>query len=100
MDSLGSLCDKIGSCNNKLFLAQETLYVIRKMSLDEFKKTYGTDEGLEILHTCFKKSMDLNVQRSALILEFDKRLVELVQTIVAGKDVVENGLVADQHKTY
>ena len=59
VDTIGSLIDKLATVNQKMFLAQEELYVIRKMSFEEFKGIYGcNDEGLQKLYIAFKKNMD------------------------------------------
>lgn len=99
-DTLGSLIDKLATVNQKLFMAQEELYIIRKMSFEEFKIAYGSDdEGLKKLHTAFKKNMDLNVQRQAMILEVDKKFVEMIES--SKKEDLNNGsFIQDQHKTY
>lgn len=100
-DTIGSLIDKLATVNQKLFMAQEELYVIRKMSFEEFKSTYGsTDEGLQKLHTAFKKNMDLNVQRQTMILEVDKKIAEVVAVAVKGGDLDNGAFIQDQHKTY
>jgi len=100
MDTIGSLIDKLATVNQKLFMAQEELYIIRKMSFDEFKEVYGTEEGLRKLHTAFKKNMDLNVQRQAMILEVDKKIAEIVSAAADGKDLNDGTIIQDQHKTY
>lgn len=100
-DTLGSLIDKLATINNKMFLAQEELYIVRRMSFDEFKVSYGSsEEGLKKLYECFKKSCDLNVQRQAIILEVDKKLIEIVSSAVKGEDLNNGTFVQDQHKTY
>ena len=99
-DTIGSLIDKLATINQKMFLAQEELYVVRKMNLEEFKIAFGSNEGLEKLHNYFKKSMDLNVQRQAMILEVDKKIVEIVTMAVKGEDLDNGSLIQDQHKTY
>jgi hypothetical protein len=99
-DTIGSLIDKLATVNQKLFMAQEELYVIRKMSFDEFKTVYGTEEGLQKLHTAFKKNMDLNVQRQAMILEVDKKIAEVVAAAVKGNDLDNGSFIQNQHKTY
>jgi hypothetical protein len=101
MDTIGSLIDKLATVNQKLFIAQEELYIIRKMSFDEFKVAYASDDdGLQKLHTAFKKNMDLNVQRQAMILEVDKKIVEVITQAVDGGDLNNGSIIQDQHKTY
>lgn len=99
-DTIGSLIDKLATVNQKMFMAQEELYVVRKMNLEEFKAAFGTDEGLQKLHSYFKKSMDLNVQRQAMILEVDKKIAEIVAAAVKGEDLNNGSFIQDQHKTY
>jgi hypothetical protein len=83
-NTLGFMVDKICSINNKMFMAQEELYVVRRMSFDDFKNTYGsTEEGLKRLYDCFKKSCDLNVLRQNSISEFDESLVNTVQKVTS-----------------
>lgn len=99
-DTIGSLIDKLATVNQKMFLAQEELYVVRKMTLEEFKAAYGTEEGMEKLFNAFKKSMDLNVQRQAMILEVDKKIAEVVSAAVKGDDLDNGTFIQNQHKTY
>ena len=100
-DTIGSLIDKLATVNQKMFLVQEDLYIIRKMTFEEFKKTFGsTEEGLEKLYNTFKKATDLNVQRQAMILEVDKKIAEIVKSAVDGKDLNDGSFIQDQHKTY
>lgn len=100
MDTIGSLVDKLATVNQKMFLVQEDLYVIRKMSFEEFKDVFATEEGLQKLYTTFKKATDLNVQRQAMILEVDKKIAEIVQSVKSGKDLNDGSFIQDQHKTY
>lgn len=100
-DSIGSLCDKIATVNEKLFRAQSDLYQVRKMSFEEFKETFGTsDEKLNVLYEYFKKATDLNLQRQANILELDVKLVKLIKDIVNGEDIDNGSVIQNQHKTY
>ncbi len=99
-DTIGSLIDKLATVNQKMFLVQEDLYIIRKMSFEEFKATFGTEEGLQKLYTTFKKATDLNVQRQAMILEVDKKIAEVVNAAVKGDDLDNGQFIQDQHKTY
>jgi hypothetical protein len=99
-DTIGSLIDKLATVNQKMFLAQEELYVVRRMTFEEFKTVYGTEEGLQKLYNCFKKSTDLNVQRQAMILEVDKKIAEIMTAAVRGDDLNDGTFIQDQHKTY
>jgi hypothetical protein len=98
-DTLGSIFDKLATVNQKMFIVQEDLYIIRKMTLEEFKQAYSSNEGMQKLYVCFKKACDLNVQRQQLILEVDKKVVEMID--VSKKQDLDNGsFIQDQHKTY
>jgi len=99
-DSIGSLIDKLATVNQKMFIAQEELYIVRKMNFEDFKNTYGNNEGLEKLYNAFKKSMDLNLQRQAMILEVDKKIIEIIETAIKGEDLNNGAFIQDQHKTY
>lgn len=99
-DSIGSLIDKLATVNQKLFMAQEELYNIRKMDFEEFKSIYSTEEGLHKLYYAFKKNMDLNVQRQTMILEVDKKIAEIVSAAVKGENLDNGTFIQDQHKTY
>jgi hypothetical protein len=99
-DTIGSLIDKLATVNQKMFMAQEDIYIVRKMTFEEFKAAFGTDEGLQKLHVYFKKSMDLNVQRQAMILEVDKKIAEVVAAAIKGDDLDNGVFIQDQHKTY
>ena len=99
-ETLGSLCDKLSTIGNKMFMAQEEFYLVRKMTFEEFKKTYGdTDEGLLKLYTCFKKACDLNLQRQKIIQEIDQKVVEMIEASKT-QDLNNGSFIQDQHKTY
>lgn len=99
-DTIGSLIDKLATVNQKMFLVQEELYVIRKMTFEEFKAEFSSDEGLQRLYSSFKRATDLNVQRQAMILEVDKKIAEIVAAAVKGNDLNDGTFIQDQHKTY
>lgn len=100
MDTLGSLIDKLATINNKMFVVQEELYVIRKMTFEEFKETYGNnDESLLKLFLVFKKSCDLNVQRQQTILEVDQKIVDMIESSKT-QNLEDTFYIQDQHKTY
>jgi len=101
MDTIGSLIDKLATVNQKMFLNQELIYKIRKMSFDEYKKEFfESEDGAMKLWEQLKKSTDLNVQRQALIQELDEKLVELIKRIDNGEDVDDGTAIQRQHKTY
>lgn len=99
-DTIGSLIDKLATVNQKMFLAQEELYIVRKMSFEEFKEAYFTECGMEKIFNAFQKSMDLNVQRQAMILEVDKKIAEIISAAVNGDDLNNGTFIQNQHKTY
>lgn len=99
-DTIGSLIDKLATVNQKMFLVQDELYVIRRMSLEEFKIAFGTEEGMQKLYNAFKKATDLNVQRQAMILEVDKKIAEVVAAAIKGDDLDNGSFIQNQHKTY
>ena len=100
-DTLGSIVDKIATLNQKMFVNQDLFYKVRKMSFEEFSSQFiKNEDGAKLLWSTFKLCMDLNVQRSALITEFDKRIVELIETARLGQDLDNGRNIQDQHKTY
>ncbi len=99
-DTIGSLIDKLATVNQKMFLAQEDLYRVRKMTFEQFKAEFSTDEGMNKLYEAFKKGMDLNLQRQAMILEVDKKIVEIIGSALSGQSLDNGAFVQDQHKTY
>jgi len=100
MDTIGSLVDKLATINQKMFVAQDGLYVIRKMNFEEFKVAFGTDDGLEKLYGYFKKAMDLNLQRQAMILEVDQKISDMIMSVIKGENLNNGSFIQDQHKTY
>jgi hypothetical protein len=100
-DTIGSLIDKVCTINQKMFLAQEDIYVVRKMSFEEFKAIFGSnDDQLKKIYNIFQKATDLNVQRQAMILELDKKIIEIVSAAVKGENLDNGSFVQNQHKTY
>jgi ribosomal protein S18 acetylase RimI-like enzyme len=102
MDTIGSLVDKLATVNQKLFISQEVLYEIRRMkSFDEFKAKYLADEDAgRRLWEMLQKTCDLNVQRAALVTEVDQRIVEMIEAVVAGKNLDDGANIQRPHKTY
>ncbi len=100
-DTLGSLIDKLFTADMKMWTNQELLYETRRMTFDEFKDTFcGNDENLKKMHNIFKKSCDLNVQRNELIDEVDKKIVEIIQDGLSGKNLDAGKHIQRKHKTY
>lgn len=96
METPGSLIDKLCTVNNKMFVNQEFIYEVRKMTYDEFREAYDMPdtEKARKLYDSLHKCCDLNVQRNKLIHELDKKLEEL---FVPKPEAV---IAIDPHKTY
>lgn len=95
MDTLGGLIDKLCTVDLKMWNNQEALYVLRRMSYEEFESVYGaTPEKRRALWETLAKACDLNVQRNALIDEIDARLLSLTGAADDGRNVQR------KHKTY
>jgi len=100
-DTLGSLIDKLITADLKMWNGQEVLYEIRRMTFDEFKEKYWTDEdGAEKLWEILKRACDLNVQRNQLIDEIDQKIVEIASDAAAGEDLDAGKHIQRKHKTY
>ena len=100
-DTLGGLVDKLITVDMKMWNNQELLYEIRRMSFDEFKQEYfDSIEGAEILWNRLGKACDLNVQRNQLIDEIDAKIIELVETKLAGQELDDGKFLQRSHKTY
>ena len=98
-DTIGSLIDKLGIVNLKMFWNQEVLYEMRRMTRDEFASKYGQE--LEVVHDILKRCCDMNVLRSQLIEEIDNRLIEVGEKAgLSEEDIYELRLSARPHKTY
>jgi hypothetical protein len=94
-DTLGSLIDKLITCDLKMFNNQDIFYSIRHMTYEEFKSNFLTnEENTKKLWDTFKKGMDLNLQRNALIDEIDEKLITLLGIENDGKNLQR------KHKTY
>ena len=79
-ETLGSVVDRLITVNLKMFDAQEILYEIRRISFEQFKEKYQSDEGMKFLYDTFQKSCNLNMQRNVLIDDIDKKIVEIVKS--------------------
>lgn len=98
-DTIGSLIDKLGIVNLKMFWNQETLYEMRRMSREEFKDKYGQDLGH--VHDILKRCCDMNVLRSQLIEEIDQRIIKIGEKAGLNEETInELRLSARPHKTY
>ena len=95
-DTLGSLIDKLFTVDMKMWVNQEFLYEVRKVSFEEFQEKYvETEEKQKELFESLKKCCDLNYQRSQLIDEIDKTMVGIINGDIAPEDLVQL-----KHKTY
>lgn len=99
MQTLGFLVDQLGIVNLKMWNAQEDLYTIRRMTLEEFKDKYGQEEELEKLYIILKKACDLNVQRAEIVDEIDEFVVDLADGIQNG-NLNKDRLIQRKHKSY
>ena len=92
METIGAILDRLITANNKMFMEQEKLYVIKRMPFEEFKNIYlNNEEKLKELHDFFILASTLNLQRNAAIDEIDTRLVQMITDCVAGKEL-NNGI--------
>lgn len=100
-DTLGSLIDKLITIDMKMWTNQELLYEIRRMTFEEYKDKYFTNEtGALELWKCLQKSCDLNIQRNQLIDEVDQKVVEIVQAAESGENLDAGKFIQRKHKTY
>jgi len=100
-DTLGGIIDKLFTIDTKMWVNQDLIYEIRKMSFEEYKTKYFTsEEGAKELWDCLKKACDLNIQRNQLIDEIDQKIVEMIETKVDGQNLDEGKFIQRKHKTY
>jgi len=99
-DTLGGLIDKLYTIDMKMWNNQEILYTIRRMTINDFKKEYYNEEGINKLWECLKKCCDLNIQRNQLIDEIDEKTIEMIKTGLSGKDLDNGTFLQRKHKTY
>ena len=100
-DTLGNIVDKLITVDMKMWNNQELLYEIRRMTFDEYKEKYFTDEnGANLLWESLKKACDLNVQRNQLINEVDMKIIELVEARLSGENLDNGKFLQRAHKTY
>lgn len=100
-DTLGTLIDKLTTVDLKMWNNQELLYEIRKMSFEDYKQKYFSDEeGAKTLWETLKKACDLNVQRNQLINEVDEKIIEIVNAKLSGEELDNGKFLQRAHKTY
>ena len=63
--TIGSLIDKLATVNQKMFMAQEELYVVRKMNLQSSRRLSAPKKAYKN-YIAILESIDLNVQRQAM----------------------------------
>jgi hypothetical protein len=100
-DTLGGLIDKLFTIDTKMWVNQDLIYEIRRMSFEEYKtKYFSSEEGAKELWDCLKKACDLNVQRNQLIDEIDEKVIEIVQAANSGEELDAGKFIQRKHKTY
>jgi hypothetical protein len=100
-DTLGGLIDKLFTIDTKMWNNQEMIYKIRKMTFEEYKEAYFSNEaGAQELWECLKKACDLNVQRNQLIDEIDLKVAEMIKSAAEGEDLDNGKFLQRKHKTY
>lgn len=100
-DTLGGLIDKLFTIDTKMWVNQDLIYEIRRMSFEEYKEKYFTnEEGAKELWDCLKKACDLNVQRNQLIDEIDEKIIEIVKVSQSGEELDNGKFIQRKHKTY
>ena len=100
-DTLGGLIDKLFTIDTKMWVNQDLIYEIRRMTFEEYKaKYFGSEEGAQALWDCLKKACDLNVQRNQLIDEIDEKVVEMIKAAKDGEELDAGKFIQRKHKTY
>jgi len=100
-DTVGSLIDKLFTVDSKMWNNQEMLYKIRRNDFEWFKNRFLKDNASNIeLYEMLKKVCNLNYQRTLLVTEIDKRIVETVEAGLAGKDLHSPNFIVEGYKTY
>jgi hypothetical protein len=100
-DTLGSLVDKLTTVDLKMWNNQELLYEIRKMTFEEYKQKYfSNEEGAHELWSYLKKACDLNLQRNQLINEVDQKVIEIIDAKLSGENLDNGKYIQRSHKTY
>jgi len=100
-DTFGGLVDKLITADMKMYYNQEILYEIRRMTFEQYKEKYFTDEeGAKKLWECLKKACDLNIQRNALIDELDQKMIEIIKAAINKEELDDGKFIQRKHKTY
>lgn len=98
MNTIGGLIDSLCTVDLKMFNVQEKLYSIRNMTFEEFKEYYSNETNLLLLYNIFKKSFDLNNQRSQLIDEIDELMIRMIEAGADNQNM--DKFIQRKHKTY
>jgi len=81
-NKVGNLIDKLITTDMSMWTAQEWLYYVRKLSLEEFKAHYFADEAaVALFWRRFKQACDLNLLRNQLIDDVDESLLLLLKGV-------------------
>jgi len=100
-DTLGGLIDKLITVDMKMWTNQEFLYRVRRLSFEDFKDEFTSDDDKQReLYESIKKCCDLNYQRSELIDEVDETIVEMISANNQGEDLDSGKFIQRKHKTY
>lgn len=100
-DTLGGLIDKLFTADMKMWDNQELLYEIRRMSFEEYKEKYFSNEdGAKLLWNCLKKACDLNIQRNQLMDEIDEHIINVIKDGISGQELDNGKYIQRKHKTY
>lgn len=100
-DTLGGIIDKLFTIDTKMWVNQDLIYEIRRMTFDEYKaKYFSTEEGAQALWDCLKKACDLNIQRNQLIDEIDQKIIEMIDAKADGQSLDDGKFIQRKHKTY
>src|SRR5271154_6633062 len=97
-DTLGGIIDKLFTIDTKMWVNQDLIYEIRRMSFEQYKaKYFSSEEGAKELWDCLKKACDLNVQRNQLIDEIDQKIVEMIDAKTDGQNLDESKFIQRKH---
>ena len=100
-ETIGSIIDRLFTIDMKMWNNQDILYAIRKMTFEEYKEAYFTnEEGAKELWECLKKSCDLNCTRNDLIDSIDQKIVEIINDKLNGEDLDSGKHIQRKNKTY
>src|SRR5271165_4017042 len=100
-ETLGSIIDRLFTIDTKMWVNQDLIYEIRRMTFEEYKtKYFSNEEGAQKLWDCLKKACDLNIQRNDLIDSIDQKIVEIINDKLNGEDLDSGKHIQRKNKTY